>query len=561
MAREVDAVTAQRLLDTRKALSEGKMVVPSEMQRVVEEILSAPLTLTGLVDFSSLSEEAISFARTAGMVFSLPRAHEKRASPGISCREAQSTLFELFAKLFGALTGRAAELTASTSEVQERMLLRVAEQPDVFRSAVNSASDELAEFYKSNAIAIFRHAKAIGGMRLVTGGQRLFGPSALSAVRITGLYADTQLIPDPVYPYLTAHLHLNAKHLQLALDLYHILKLRPLVGADLTVPAVIVFPSFEEQLLEGDAHTKLGLEQLAIRVIGEVCEGEVSSIEEIFAYARRRDEEFSHAVLAANLFIPPGGSVGPRLSPSDARTQYLLSSKGVRSEELLEQMGGLPTGILLLNGVLERLSPLYHLMENSRELNAQPLLSQAVHWHYFERCAQSTATELRRKSVLSEQAFQTLRAVQDDSLSWLADIPVETLAELLRDDQHRWLRDELNKYTSQLAGSEMSDVNEMVREVSYGLASLAQRQSKVIEDVRRKYSPKKWGIAAAGVVGVGAVAVTTFLPALSPYLAVSLPAAVMAAGGAYANQKAGELVETRQAQASMLGVLASVRPR
>ncbi|ATE74114.1 hypothetical protein [Lysobacter capsici] len=561
MTTEFDAVTAQRLLDTRNALREGKMVVPAELRHVVDEILSAPLTVTGLVDFSSLSEEATSFARSAGMVFSHLSVDKNAASPGLSCREAQSALFELFAKLFGALTGRAVGLVTSDDEIKERMLQRVGEQPDVFEAAVNDATEELAEFYQSNAISIFSHAKTIGGMRLVTGGQRVFGPSALSAVRTTGLYADTQLIPDPIYPYFAANLHLNARHLHLALDLFHVLKLRPLVDAELTVPAIIVFPSFEEQLLDRDAHTKHGIEQLVLRVLGPVCEGEISSIQDVFDYAKRRDENFSHALQAADLFIPPGGSVGSNLSPTAARERYLSSLMGRRSDALLKQMSKLPTGVLLLTGVMERLTPLYHLMENAGEFDAQPLLSQPVHWHYFEKSAQSTAIELRRKSVLSEQAFQTLRAIQDDSLSWLAGVPVETLAELLRDDQHRWLRDELNKYTSQLSSSGVSDVSEMVREVTYGLASLVQRQSKVFEDIRRKYSPKKWGVVAGGAVGIGAVAVTTLLPALSPLLMASLPAAAMAAGVAYAKEKAGELVEKRQAQSSMLGVLASVRPR
>lgn len=70
----------------------------------------------------------------------------------------------------------------------------------------------------------------------MTGGQRTFGPSALNAVRITGLYADTQLIPDPIYPFVGSNLSLNAVHLQLAIQLFYVLRLRPLVEAELPVP-------------------------------------------------------------------------------------------------------------------------------------------------------------------------------------------------------------------------------------------------------------------------------------------------------------------------------------
>jgi hypothetical protein len=228
-------------------------------------------------------------------------------------------------------------------------------------------------------------------------------------------------------------------------------------------------------------------------------------------------------------------------------------------------MKALPTGVLLLNGVLERLRPHYHLLENARELGAQPLLSQPVHWHYFEKCAQTNAEDLRRKNVLSEQAFQTLRAVQDDSLSWLATIPVQTLTELITNNEHRWLREELNKFTGQLASGGAIDTNDMVREVNHGLASLVQRQLKAMNDIERKYAPKKMAAYFGGGAGL-TVAAAAFLPALSPLLGVALPtvAAAAAIGGValgFGKEKAGELVEKRQAERSMLGVLATVRPR
>lgn len=118
-------------------------------------------------------------------------------------------------------------------------------------------------------------------------------------------------------------------------------------------------------------------------------------------------------------------------------------------------------------------------------------VSHQAHWHYFEMCAQANAEDLRRKAIISEQAFQTLRAVQDDSLSWLARIPVDTLAELISNNEHRWLREELNKYTAQLTGGATVNPNDMVREVNFGLASLVQRQQKAMADIERKYAPKK----------------------------------------------------------------------
>lgn len=566
---DFDANTAQRLLAARTALREGQLKVAPEYRELAEELMAAPLTMVGLVDTSGMSEKALSFGRTNGMALGFMAQHkqdQRVSSPTLPTSDAQPELFRLFAQLFSALTGRAVELIATEAEIKERMLSRATHEIEAMKTAVNAAVDELAAYYNANAIRLYQHAKTLGGMRLVTGGQRTFGPSALNAVRITGLYADTQLIPDPIHPYLSADLNLNAKHLQLAHALFYVLQLRPLVDAELPVPPVFIFPSFEEALEERDAHTKYGMEQLAVQMIGPLCDGTVTSVDELFEYARKHGEPFAQGLLASGLFIPPGGQPDQRLTVAEAVAAYISGLEGYRSEKLLTQMKTLPTGVLLLNGVLERVRPHYHLLENASELGAQPLLSQRAHWHYFEKCAQVSAEDLRRKNVLSEQAFQTLRAVQDDSLSWLATISVQTLSELIKNNEHRWLRDELNRYTSQLAGAGSIDTNDMVREVNHGLASLVQRQQKAMNDIEQKYAPKKMAAYVGGGAGLAVAATAAFLPSLSPLLGIALPVAAAAAafgGGAlgFGKEKVGEHVEKRQAERSMLGVLAMVRPR
>lgn len=561
---EIDARAAALLLATWRALREDKLSVAPQFRELAAEFMSAPLTLVGLVDTSGLSEMALSFGRANGMALSVMAQREPESSPPPSfpVAEAQSELFRLFAQLFAALTGRAVAMVANTQEIKERMLNRIANEPDTMVDAVNEASDELSAFYNANAVKLFQYAKTLGGMRLVSGGQRVFGPSALNAVRITGLYADTQFLPDPVHPFLTANLNLNAEQLQLAIALFYVLQLRPLVDAELPVPPVFVFPSFEEGLEEHDAHTKYGIEQFAVRLIAPHCDANVTSLGELFEYAHKHGEPFARALLADGLFILPGMQPHERLGVEEAVKAYISALQGVRSAKLLATMKTMPAGVLLLNGVLERLRPHYHLLENAAELGAHPLLSQRVHWHYFEKCAQANAEGLRRKNVLSEQAFQTLRAVQDDSLSWLGTTPVETLTELIANNEHRWLREELNKYTSQLAGSGDIDTNDMVREVSFGLASLVQRQQKAMKDIERKYAPKKMAAYLAGGYGLVGAAAVLMLPSLTPLLGSAVPVAAAIGGGAlgFGKEKIGEVVEKRQAERSMLGVLATVRP-
>lgn len=561
----IDDRTNTLILGVRHALLEGRLKVGPQHLKLADEIMSAPLTLLGLVDTSHLSSEALVFGRAAGGALNVMSRQEPEptASSSFSATEVQVDLFDLFAQLFAALTGRAVELITADEDIKDRMIWRATHEPDTFIKALEKASTELAAFYNKHATNLFQHAKKLGGMRLVTGGQRTFGQSALSSVRITGLYADTQLIPDPVYPFFAADLHLNAKQLHLAITLFHILQLRPLVNAELPVPPIFVFPSFEEGLEQKDAQTIHGIERLTLQLIGPICNGTVTTLEELFEYAEKYGEQFSKALLAKGLFVPPGMPPDQQFSVQEAIKIYFSELEGFRATKVLANMKLMPPSIVLLTGVIERLRPHYHLLENASELGAQPLLSQPVHWHYFEMCAQLSAEELHRNNILSNQAFQTLRAVQDNSLSWLATIPVETLAELLKNDEHRWLREELNKYTKQLVSSGEISTNDMVREVSYGLASLVQRQQTAMKEIERKYTPKKMAAYFGGGSGIAVAASALFLPSLAPFLVAAAPLAAAVGGGAigFGKEKIGEIVEKRQMKQSMLGVLATVRPK
>ena len=561
-----DADTAQRVLMARKALQDGKLHVPPHMDALAQEIKQAPLLANGLVDTTALSSEALMLARMSGLVVQHGK-HEAAPAPStMSSADMQETLFALFAQLFGALTGRAVELVNNEEEIRDLMVWRVRHDTEDFRSRTNEALDALASFYDANTIELFRRAQQLGGMRLLSGGQRKFEGSALTSLRLTALYADTQLIPDPIYPFLEGDLKLNAVHLQMAIALFHMLKLRPLVDARLPVPPVFVFPSFERSLQEGDAHTKLGIEKLIVSVIGPHCKGTIESLDDLAAYVRRQDDTFAQDLLNARLFVPPNGTPGQLLSVAQAREAYLGELTGIRAQDEVEELKRWPASALIVNGIMERLFPHYHLLENADEMNAHPLLSQAAHWHYFEMSARASAQALVRTNVLSEQSYQTLRAIQDDSMGWLADIPMDTLRDLIANNEHRWFREEMNTHTERVAMQSPIDADAMVREVNHGLAAMVQKQQAVMNEIQKKYAPGKAAVIAAGIAGVGTAGLVTMMPMLSPLLGATLPAvaavgSVVGAAVGVGQAKVGELVEKRQARRSMIGVLAARRPQ
>ena len=215
-----------------------------------------------------------------------------------------------------------------------------------------------------------------------------------------------------------------------------------------------------------------------------------------------------------------------------------------------------PEAVILI-GIMERLTPQYHLLENGEELLAQPLLTQQVHWHYFEKCAQSAAQTLRRNGILSEDAFLTVRALQCEGLAWLENVPIPILAELLQNQENIFFREELHKHTAMLSAAGVTDLDRVVREVTHGVESLVQKHQKIINDIEAKYSSKNaLGLSfGAGSVILGAAA--QFIPSLGTLGVVAPVTAGSLAFANYTKEKLQERAEKKLARRSLLGVLAT----
>ena len=386
------------------ALQAGTLKVPEQDEAWARGLLALPRDIMGLVNITSLGPEAISRARAMALGLTFLRQEQAMVDPtALGLQDTQCELFRLFEDLFVGLIGTASDTVTSEDEIKARMLDRVRSRNHDIFDDFNATAGELERFYLQNSMPMFRIAKSLGGVKVVTGGQRRYGPSALAATRVAGLYCDTQLIPDPVYPFFSGNLHLNAMHLQLAIVLFYILPLRPLVDARLPEPPILVFPSFEENLEEKDAITQSGIALLTVKVVAPACDANLKTIEELLEFARKHEDLFLDAVSRERLFVPPGDDPKSTGTAQEAASIYLRELKGIRSDEVLSAMERLPCGVLVLNGILERLRPLYHLMENAEEFVAQPMLNQDVHWYYFERCAQAEALELVNEQVLSRQ--------------------------------------------------------------------------------------------------------------------------------------------------------------
>ncbi|WP_226993982.1 hypothetical protein [Myxococcus hansupus] len=485
-----------------------------------------------------------------------PGAPTKLADPIKSQRE----LFSIFQDLFASITGRDHSHYSSTTQINDDILKQLKSNYKKLAKNFNHTIERLVKFYNTEKSHLLREAQQIAGLKIVLGGQSQFLGSQLSGVRQMMLYADTILIADPVYHFIEADIRDVAIPTRIATTLFHLLALKPLVDAELAYPAIFVFPSFERALEARDVVTQQGIFQLAIKLIRNATGLEIHSMQEVADFAVEREAEFMTAITRSQIFLPPGYTPPEPIDAYKACGIYLDEIAGTRPEPAIALMKSLPPGHLALQGILERVGPQYHLQENAEVLSAQPMVVLPVHWHYMERISEASANELERKGILPKGSLGTFRGLQDPSLTWLGNVPIDALVNLRRDEANKEFRKRMAELSKELDSASILDAQKVAREVAHGLASLINSHQKEIRELEAKWFPK---YAKTFMLSGGAGLLTLAAPYLPILGSIGAAGSAMAAVGgitaAYARDKIDERAERKRLSRSLIGVLASAR--
>ena len=145
-------------------------------------------------------------------------------------------------------------------------------------------------------------------------------------------------------------------------------------------------------LEDHDAQTQEGISQLLTDVLSNSLEETFLSIEDVVDFADRYPERFCELLDRNCLFVAPGGAVNESLE--EALRRYEREMTTWRSREWLDAYGRLPVHRRLLNGVLERVGPVYHLLENAQEFEGHPLMCLEQHAHYFRLVSHTSSARL-----------------------------------------------------------------------------------------------------------------------------------------------------------------------
>jgi hypothetical protein len=339
----------------------------------------------------------------------------------------------------------------------------------------------------------------------------------------------------------------------LVLEAAHtLLHLKPLIDADLPYPAVVVFPSWEKLLEDHDQQTQEGISQLIADVLSYFLREPLASLGEVRDYANLHPDKFCSAIEANRLFIGPGGDIGEPLA--EGLKRYQAEMKIWRSDEWNAQYARLPQHLKVLNGILERLAPFYHFLENAQEVCGHPLMCIEQHAHYFSLLSRTYSARLEELGLVQPKTRALVDAIGSQRLRWMGDIPARTLVTLRQENANEAFRSRLSQAFERLRVAEFTDMERVAAEVCHEIDSLVADHDNELRRLRAKYR-RTHGQTAA--LALGAM-VAAFIPALAPFLGSVVPFALVVK---YGHDKVKELAEKRSLSRSLVGVLAHARRR
>jgi hypothetical protein len=409
---------------------------------------------------------------------------------------------------------------------------------------------EITSFYQKQKTATFLQAKQVGGLKYVMGGASRFTETHFNSVRKILLYADTILIPDPILPWIeSSRTEERFRDVLLLQEAFSLLRLKPLVDANTAYPAIHVFQSYEKSLQDHDQQTIDGIYNLTMGIVGSFLGHDFGSFNDLHEFIKRNPDDYLSGIEQHNLFIAPGQKVVGKSLQAQI-SEYRDEIRRWRTKEYIYKFEKLSPVELVTNGMIERFTHQYHLMENAEELAANPMISIPQQWHYFELCAHAIEHRLVERGVMSEEAVRTIRALEVPGLAWLGDIHVTDLVRLREANENEELRKHLDTHIHQLHGASAGDLNRIASQISRAIASLIAKHNNEVTAIQRKYSRSHTQTAVSAWI----TAAATFSPILGPFAGTA--AAPLAVLGKYAWDKYNELQDLKQASQSLMGIFA-----
>jgi hypothetical protein len=465
-------------------------------------------------------------------------------------REYFNLLQEFFEKATGTTAGKFLNVDESFHEgIERRKNNKFIKR---FSDALDDYIPKIGEFHSKKSNVLLNAHKLIGGLKCVIGGSSRFPETAFDSFRKCALYADTIFIPDPILPWMEVDRQEERfRNIYFLQSCLYLLKLKPLIDTDLSYPAVIVFPSWEKSLESANEETRDLISEFFLSFFSHYLNSIFEDESELLDYISDRGKElFRKTVISKQLFLPPG-SLPPK-NFDEALERYRSFIRQERSDEFIKLTNTWAPERLVFNGILERLSPQFHVRDNSEMLGAHPLFWLPVHYHYFLLCSKASNEELNQLGFLKQKTLSIFQGLQHPANAWLGNIPIEDIARLRAENCNEIFRKKLVEYFDALSNANFEEIDSIAAEVGRAILSLISEHDKEAKRIAEEYLKKHTLTLGIAILTLG----VQLFPWLTPFLGSF---SVLGPIGKYAYDKFSQYRDSKLLKNSLFGVLSHAR--
>jgi len=540
-----------------KILFHDSFFQEKDKKELIDELELVKNLPNGRVDINSATPLVRSFART---FYNLDKyvieEPQNKVEDDVTITisdviQVQREYFHLLEEFFIAATGERPEKFLKKDEdfsdgIHNRSSASLSK---LMEKAYPAYIPKIQEFHTKNFNVLIKSKDVIGGMKCVYGGSSRINQSTFDSYRKMALYSDTVFIPDPIIPWLEVERKEERFNLVYLLQsCYYLLKYKPLVDAELPYPAIIVFPSFEKSLERSDEITQDGISSLIIRFFSHYLDATFEDEREIYSYVVDSGKErFRSTVINKRLFIPPNSKFPKTFD--DAYNKYIEFVKKERSDEFVKMILSNPPETVVLNGILERIGPQYHVLDNSKMLNAHPLFYLPVFYHYYVLCADIIQSDFDELGMIDKKTLSVLNSLNHPSNAWLGNIPFNDLVNFRKDNLNEEFRRKVSENISELRNVSLDDINIVASEIGRSLISIITEHNKVAERIADEYIKKHLVTAGLSILTLG----VSLYPFLTPLVGTFTALSPL---GKYMYDNLNYYYDRKPLKKSMMGILA-----
>lgn len=505
-------ISHARFLRSLNALHNGQVVTARAGlgDQTREQLLTHSTKLTpGDDPLAGLPKEAQLLWRELDLLVEpdAPNPWEDPPAPATleEVRAIQVALFQHFGAIFGAIAGM--EHTTCTMTADElSVLARSRESRADVRDAVQSAVEELADFYFQRGPSMRKHSMQLGGLKALIDKGPSFEANVIAGIRKLSLYVDTQLLPDPLAPAVIEAAQVGSIkgwHM-LAIALRRILQLEPLVTTELSSLPVLLFPSRQAFVRTYPTSANLEVPQLWVQGVG-IALGVQEATQRRLEFQMECEPDVAITRLLRCGILPNYGMNPDTMSGQCERHMRYQWSRS-------PQFSRRGYGEYIWALIRTRFTTQYGYFEELQATGAHPVTSSPYGnrmldiWNQFH-------VDTVAMMAANKAAAPTVDAFSRSAFKGLTNATVPQLVELLKLGENAKFREQLGSFTVDLARTSSQERLLQAAHLQSKINGLIKEHDIALEATVALYNRSLASVG--GKLAVAAVSLTTSLPFLS----------------------------------------------